>query len=288
MNVLRPSRTPRQFAASRRASLIAAAVIPVVLLGAAVPSAVAVPRNDDFADAIPIRLGETIRGTTVGATREQGEPGHAGSAYPNEKNESVWYRFRSPRRVTVLLNNGGSASAIAVYTGRSVRSLQIIDFNAEGRVAFTARPGQTYRIAFADWMSGRRGGSFDLGAKAIQTPSNDDFAYARWLALGSATTGTTRKATLEYGEPRWIGGRSVWYKLRVPRPARVILNACVIRPIDIELGVFTGRRINRLTEVVYTPSCRQVFRAAAGVVYRIQVWEHDSSGRFRLAARRSG
>lgn len=288
MNVRQPAPRPRQFAPSRRASLVAAAVIAVVLLGALAPSAVAVPRNDDFADAIPLRLGETIRGTTVEATREEGERQH-----PGERDESVWYRFRSPRRVTVLLNivNSAWAPGIAAYTGRSVRSLRLIDFNVDAggysRVAFTARAGRTYRIAVADWVSRGYGGFFYLRAKAIQTPPNDDIAYAKWLALGSATTGTTRGATLELGEEVLPWESSVWYKLRVPRPARIILRACAVRPDDIELGVYTGRRTNRLTEVSFDGACRVAFKAAAGVVYRIQVTD-DSAGRFKLTARRRG
>jgi hypothetical protein len=291
MNVRRPARKPRQFAASRLASLVAVALAAVVLLGAAAPSAVAVPRNDDFADAIPLRLGETIKGTTAGATREAGEPQHPG--YWTGNAESVWYRFRSPRRVAVLLNIGYSDwdPGIAVYTGRSVRSLRLIDFNANpagfSRVAFTARAGQTYRIAVADMVSEGYGASFSLGAKAIQTPPNDDLAYAKWLALGSASTGTTRNATRELGEQGLPWERSVWYKLRVPRPARIILRACAVRPDEIELGVYTGRRTNRLTEVSFDGACRVAFRAAAGVVYRIQVTD-DWVGRFRLTARRPG
>ena len=280
--------TVRPFARSRRASLLAAAVIPVVLLGAAAPSAVAVPPNDDFADAIPLHLGRTIKGTTFGATREEGEPQHPGY---DQSERSVWYRFRSPRRVTVLLSivNAAGQPTLAVYTGRSVRSLRLIDHNADGRVAFTARAGQTYRIAVADEDDPGLRQWFYLRAKAIGTPPNDDFAYAKWLALGSTTTGTTRNATLELGEPQLVGGGSVWYKLRVVRRARVTLTACPSREEEIgpDLSVYTGRRVNRLTEVANDAWCEVSFTAAAGAVYRIQVFGSGSPGRFKLAARRA-
>lgn len=58
--------------------------VPTVII--ARPAWAAAPRNDDFAKAQVLRgTGGTVRGTTVGATKETGEP-------DSSNGESVWYR----------------------------------------------------------------------------------------------------------------------------------------------------------------------------------------------------
>jgi hypothetical protein len=246
-------------------------------------AASAAPANDDFADARPIQVGQTVRGTTAGATGERGEPSHG----PGTR-QSVWYRLRSLRRVSVLLSTcrAQGDTVIAIYAGRRVRALTVIDFNDDGcrdlgsRVSFTARPGRTYHIAIVPYSPGDEG-SFRLRAEAIDTPPNDDFVDARTLPLGSPVTGTTRNATLELGEPTFYA-HSVWFKLRVPSATRMALRSC--GRTGPWISVFVGRRVNRLREVD-SGFCSVVFQARPGVAYRIQVSHRGTGRRFTLAAR---
>lgn len=260
-------------------------VLACILCGAGAAPAFGAPPNDDFRDASRIDVGQTIGGTTVGATHEPGEPQHGpGTA------AAVWYRFRSARRVTVLLNTCRTEAdpVIAVYTGRSVRSFRLIDFNDDGcpalgsRVSFTARPGRTYRIAVAEYDATDRG-RFRLGAKALDVPPNDDLVDAIPISLGSPIQGTTRNATLELGEPI-LDPHTVWFRLRVPAPTSVVLNACALSP-DPHLAVFTGREVNRLRRVPAQGSdCRREYAAKPNSTYRVQVSHSGRGGRFRLTA----
>jgi hypothetical protein len=178
----------------------------------------AAPANDDFADAKPIRVGQTVRGTTAGATGEPGEPAHGPGT-----TQSVWYRLRSLGKVSVLLNTcrAEGDSVIAVYTGRRVGALRLIDFNDDGcaglgsRVSFTARPGRTYFIAIAPYDDDEQG-TFRLGARAIDTPSNDDFVDARTLAR---VIGDRHHAERDAGARRAVPSRPLGV-VQAARPVR--------------------------------------------------------------------
>ena len=187
-------------------------------VGASTPAALAVPPNDDFADAAALPVGTEIEGTMKGATRQRGEPRHGGT--PAE--HSVWYRFRAEHRVTIALDTCESKvnTVIAVYRGRSLRSLRAVDFNNNNmgcrtrfrasRVAFTARRGRSYSIAVVGFRAKR---DFRLKVTALAAPRYDDFVDALPLRLGSTIVATTRDATRELGEPgySWIGARTVWF-----------------------------------------------------------------------------
>ncbi|MGH9968579.1 MAG: peptidoglycan DD-metalloendopeptidase family protein, partial [Pyrinomonadaceae bacterium] len=80
------------------------------------------PSNDNFANAQAISgtLG-TVTGTNVGATKESGEPNHAG----NTGGASVWYRWQpsSSGSATFATNGSNFDTLLAVYTGSSVSGL---------------------------------------------------------------------------------------------------------------------------------------------------------------------
>jgi len=133
----------------------------VAMLPALLPrAALAAPVNDDFADAIAIPSGGgVVQGESGGATREPGEPHHAGIANAT----SVWFRWiptGADRAGHVELVDGSAASAIAVYTGSAIGTLKLVgnssnctpnvtsdDPGAGPCVWFTAVAGTTYRIA---------------------------------------------------------------------------------------------------------------------------------------------
>src|SRR5438046_2765071 len=76
------------------------------------------PPNDDFENAAPL----SGYGTTVGATKQLGEPDHAGFA----GGHSVWFRWTAPRdgraRVSVFTGTMWD-SLLGIYTGVSVGAL---------------------------------------------------------------------------------------------------------------------------------------------------------------------
>jgi hypothetical protein len=98
-------------------------------------------------------------GTTVGATKETGEPSHAG----NTGGKSIWYAWTPTVTATVTIDTIGSAfdTLLAVYTGSAVYALTAVASNddasgVQSRVSFTAVAGTTYRVAI-DGFNGASG-----------------------------------------------------------------------------------------------------------------------------------
>ncbi|MEO8649200.1 MAG: FG-GAP-like repeat-containing protein [Acidobacteriota bacterium] len=123
--------------------------------------------NDDFANAAQLKgaAGE-VRGYTFDATRQAGEPAHAGVAGVN----SVWYRWRAPREGTFAFTLGGSSfdTLLAIYTGTGFSGLVRVAANdnisntSYSRVTFAATVGTDYWIA-VDGRAGAAGsGAFTL------------------------------------------------------------------------------------------------------------------------------
>jgi hypothetical protein len=112
---------------------------------------VSAPPNDNFTNAQVISGSSgTVTGSNVGATKEAGEPNHAGNA----GGASVWYRWTAPSSGSATIDTIGSSfdTLLAVYTGSAVNSLTEIASNddsggLQSRVTFTAVSGTTYQIA---------------------------------------------------------------------------------------------------------------------------------------------
>ena len=217
---------------------------------------VAVPPNDDFADAAPIRLGTTIASTTANATRELREPDHApGVAEPR----TVWFRLTVASASTVRLNAcNGSFPNLAVYTGGRLDRLTRLRVNYPDNLydfcaaQFAAQPGVTYRIAFFNYF----GGGFRLAARVANPPANDNFADATPITLGATINGTTRDATSEPGETD--GRNGVWYRLALAEPTTIQIDNCTSYPPNgvQAFGIFRGAQVDQLTLVITPyPSC---------------------------------
>jgi List-Bact-rpt repeat protein len=271
------------------------------------------PANDDFADAqaLPAALDPsfpigTSQATTDMATKQAGEPDHAGAP----GGQSVWFSWTPVAGGHVLASTcthegpGDPDTLLAVYTGSAVDSLTPVGSNDDGagsncrasnsEVGFTAAAGTTYWIA-VDSKSPSHG-SFDLHLEGA--PSNDDFAGAQSLAptLPSTTTGSTRFTTKQAGEPNHggePGGHSAWYSWTPTDSGRVIVTACpYTESIVPVLGVYTGSAVDSLTPVpgdsIRGASCRATasgfeFDAVAAVTYRIAIdGEAGSLGLFSL------
>jgi Ca2+-binding RTX toxin-like protein len=147
-------------------SFAAVLAIATVFLVAAAP-ALAAPANDNFADAQVANTGDTnpTPGSNVDATKELGEPAHAGK----DGGASVWYRWTAPATGEATVDTCDSTfdTLLGVYTGESVDGLTevgtsddncIVGFGSF--VVFQAQEGQVYRIA-VDGFDGEIG-AFDL------------------------------------------------------------------------------------------------------------------------------
>jgi hypothetical protein len=103
----------------------------------------------------------TATGTNVGATREAGEPTHAG--VPGGR--SVWYKWRAPATETVTIETVGSNfdTVLAAYRGSAMSALTRVAANDDigsgvyqSRIKFAAYAGTTYQLA-VDGYSGASG-----------------------------------------------------------------------------------------------------------------------------------
>jgi len=115
------------------------------------------PVNDAFASASDFPSpaatqsggNATVRADTNFATKEPGEPIHAGL----NGISSVWWKWTAPVSGNVTLDGTGSDfyEVISVYRGDAVNSLTLVAEDApdstHSRVVFAATVGQTYRIA---------------------------------------------------------------------------------------------------------------------------------------------
>lgn len=130
------------------------------------------PANDAFASYTalqdpPFLFGTTLAGTNVGATKEPGEPDHAG----NPGGHSVWYRLSSRYTAEVSMNTCSADfdTVLAVYTGGFLGSLTPVTSNDDAgggcgvgsSVTFTMQADVPYIVA----VDGRGGaaGAFTLG-----------------------------------------------------------------------------------------------------------------------------
>ena len=124
------------------------------------PGAPAGPANDAFADAVVLDGREgTVEATSVGATKESGEPRHAGNA----GGASVWWSWTPAEAGEVTFDTFGSDfdTLLAVYQGSAVDALSVVASNddTDGRqsqVRFEAEEDATYYVA-VDGFGGASG-----------------------------------------------------------------------------------------------------------------------------------
>jgi hypothetical protein len=251
------------------------------------------PANDDFAS--PTDLGSepanVVAGDNVLATKQTGEPDHAG----DPGGSSVWFTWTAPFTGGARVSTCGSDfdTTLGVYTGAAVGALTEVasndDFSCDGASSarFEAVNGTTYRIA-VDGFSGAapREGSIIVDVRPAPLPANDDFANAESLGntISALASGDTSEASSESGEPSHAGAppfTSLWYRWQAPSNGPTTITTCAPGAIDSVLAVYTGSALNALTPVVGNdddPDCfidamfsTVQFNATAGTVYRIAV-----------------
>jgi hypothetical protein len=278
-------------ARSARLATLVLAVTAACALSA--PAAAAPPANDTFAaaEALSGRVA-TSSGNNKDATKEPGEPDHAGTS----GGASVWYKWTAPTDGAAVVSTCDSPvldTVLAVYTGDSVDALDEVGANddscgLQSDVSFDAEQGTTYRIA----VDGVGGATGLVELRLVLPPPNDDFAGAQVLTDDTGRVeGTNEGASIELEEPD-LGSGSVWYRWTAPSTGPATFETCG-SSFDTFLSVFTGPTLHDLRWVAADEdecgtASRAHFDAVAGTVYHIAVsswW--DETGDVVLAWDRS-
>jgi hypothetical protein len=270
----------------------------VWLIGAAGKAAAAAPpANDDLAGAQVLSgpLPIDVTGTTVGATREIGEP-IAAEATPS--GHSIWFRWEptSTGYVSIGACGSGERENLGVYTGTALGALSEVassrfttapDCESNDRtVTFTAHAGTAYSIAVEgdgltnQYLPPQSGeSSIELHLSRPTAPANDDFANAatvetREISYPFANFG----ATSEPGEPDHggeAGGASVWFRWTAPFTGGAFVQACPFQVgKESVAAAYTGSTLATLVPAPRIGSlskCSTFFFATAGVTYSIAV-----------------
>ena len=262
------------------------------------------PGNDDFAAALPVSGRVlTLLGSNGCATREGGEPKHAGVSGGG----SVWYRWLPNYTGVAQITTMGSSldTLLAVYRGTTLNSLVNVAANDDAlpslrwsSVSISVSNNAPVYIA-VDGYNGATGGI----ALHINPSGNDRFTNCVQLAGSTgAVAGVNFTATNEFGEPVH-GPRSLWYCWTAPSNAPVRFHTHG-STIDTKLSVYRGASISNLTLVAQNdnasglPTSALLFDAAAGTAYLIAVtspdpglvslgWQPAVAPRFLSAARSS-
>ena len=128
----------------RRAAALWGVAALVLSLAVAAPAHAAATVTTYYVDP--------VNGNNANATRQAGEPNHAGNAGPS----SVWYNWTAQSSSPVTFDTSLSSfdTLLGVYTGNNVNNLTLVATNnnastnnSRSRVTFTPVSGTTYRIA---------------------------------------------------------------------------------------------------------------------------------------------
>ena len=263
------------------------------------------PPNDNFANAL-ILAGNagSLVGSNRDATKEPGEPNHAGGP----GGASIWYRWTAPTSGPVTFDTIGFrnqtansfrylTALIAVYTGSSLNTLTTVVTNAtDNKVTFNATAGTTYQLA-VDSAPYTGGGylpglvPLHWGARQV---ANDDFVNAQPLtASGNVVPllSSNAGATKEPGEPNHQGnngGPSVWYRWTALSTGNIsfIINPCLtcsLSTTDALVAVYTGASVNALTAVPSSADNNHTFAAVRGTPYFVAVDSRTAGGSFEFS-----
>jgi endonuclease I len=250
------------------------------------------PPNDNLDHAIVLNgANPSTSGSNLGATRESGEPNHAGYA----GGASVWWSWTAPADGSATISTTGSAfdTLLAVYVGNAVGSLSPIssDTNSGGHLTSSARfaitAGTTYLIA----VDGFNAAAGNIALSIVSTgsspvrPTNDNFSAASLLLGASAAITTSNDyATKEIGEPNHAavaGGKSLWWTWTSGASGTATIST-LSSNFDTVLAVYTGSSLGALSTVVSNndssgTTSRVTFSAVAGVPYFIAVDGNSAS-----------
>ena len=176
------------------------------------------PSNDNFANATRISgTSGSVNGSTVGATRQSGEPL---PLWKSAATNTIWWVWTAPSsgRATFSTANTTFDTVMGVYTGSYLSSLSTVAQDDDGGAnrtsvcAFDASAGTTYYIAVSGYGSSQ--GSIRLGWSIANATYTVTF-YGGGETLGRATMETgknTNQAAASVYKPTRAGYvLSGWY-----------------------------------------------------------------------------
>src|ERR1043166_4074781 len=256
--------------------------------------------NDLFANRLLLSgTNLTVTGSNTNATKENGEPNHAG----NSGGKSVWWTWTAPTDGEVQITTDGSSfdTLLGVYTGSRVMSLTLVASNDDhgpfvtSRVRFPVRSGTAYSIAVDGYNDGNTTDFGVINLTLAFTPgpitrrSNDNFANRTPLiGLTVTVTNSNVEATREPGEPLHAnqpGDTSVWWTWTAPVSGTFTLTTTG-SAFDTLLAVYQGTSWPSLTHVASNDDTDPAngvltsivtFEAAAGQAYQIAVDGFDGA-----------
>ena len=240
-------------------------------------------------------LNATVSGVNTNASKEAGEPNHAG----NRGGKSIWWRWVAPQSSPVTIDTIGSKSTdggdldtiLGVYTGTNVSALTYVAGDDQGLpnaaiVTFNAVQGTEYQIAVDGYRDGTNVAQGSIQVNLRQYPTgpliaNDDFESATPIAAGEpGQIGGTLGATRQPGEPSHAGqrsGHSAWWAYTATDNGPIKISTAGSE-FDTTLSVYTGTRLSNLTLVAERDDlpggnfyAEVEFNAIAGTVYWIAV-----------------
>ena len=271
------------------------------------------PANDDFANptVVPADPPADITGLTKYATKQSGEPDHAGEP----GGHSVWFSWSLPSAARSI-SRPARPTAARTRCSRSTRARPGHAQPGRGKrrqphpsgfpecrgtdssVRIDAVAGTTY--GSRSTAPRERAGRYNLRLRG--RPANDDFAAAEEISPSlpsSPYLGTsTRLATKQSGEPDHAGepgGHSVWFSWTPAVSGPVAITACSYYEEDLDtvLAVYTGAGLGSLAPVAANddsesgscePGGSEVqFAATAGTTYWLAVdGKAGAEGRFSI------
>ena len=264
----------------------------------------AAPANDSFNNRI-ILTGTAVfqTATNTNASRQSGEPDHAG----NIGGKSLWWSWTAPGNGDVTITTDGSDfdTLLGVYTGSPVSALSLVASNDDhgvfvsSRVRFQTLGNTQYQLAVDGYndgtavMSGNVALKLSFVPEPISRPANDNFTN-RILLVGSRVNATNSNvnATREplepfhanrFGNTSVNGDTSIWWKWTAPANDTVRITTTG-SSFDTLLGVYTGPDLSHLTEVGSSEdddaadgilTSTVVLNVAEGLEYQIAVDGYD-------------
>jgi hypothetical protein len=233
------------------------------------------PANDQFANrtVLPAAL-PPVRGSTMLATMETGEPG----TYVSQPQRTLWWEWLAPTSKYIDIREITNSSAgMDVYSSAAaVTSFASLTFQTSvvySTSLYVTAGRRYYFRVFTRNSSLPNGADFDyrLGGSSSVTPHpppNDDFANRTDLgsAVGIKITGDNYGATRE----AWDSSSTATLWWTWTAPADGVFGVRQTGASSLSLTIFTGLDPTALTTVASGSGPVEWFRATAGTAYQIR------------------
>jgi hypothetical protein len=184
-------------------------------------------------------------GSNTNATREAGEPNHAGKVGSN----SVWLKWTAPAKGAATFSTRGSGfdTLLAIYTGTSLTNLTLVAADDDrggfftSETAFIAQAGTNYAIAI-DGLAGAKGDivlSWNLDTNITQIPRIIQQPISATVSPGGNATFTAVAASTTNLSYQWFFNDS----LALPGATNAALTVSNIGPSNVgfyDVAISTG------------------------------------------------